>query len=227
VGSRARARPNSVHPEHSHTSPSPVLAHLKPRARKNGDLVYSLADGGVVIDATEHLRIEKVSDEAVALALTLATTRFRGQRLLVDGSADFGLSLARAARHQVTPVEFADAALEQERCAPGTPSPGASADSPTALEDFIAHQNDLRSRDSSLDFLKVWTPSDAGSVVYLGVHRLSEGSPVLLLKRSDTMLVMRVSEPQASQASAWTVGAMVQVEEDGDLRVDRQRGRQR
>jgi hypothetical protein len=227
AGSRARARPNSVHPEHSHISPSPVLAHLMPRTRKNGDLVYLLADGGVVIDATEHVRIEKVSDEAVALALTLATVRFSGQRLLVDGSADFGLSLARAARHQSTPVEFADAALEQERCAPGTPSPGVSADTPTAIEEFVAQHNHLRSRDSSLDFLKVWTPSDAGSVVYLGVHRLNEGSPVLLLKRSDTTLVMRVSEPQASQASAWTVGATVQVEEGGDLRVDRQRGRTR
>jgi hypothetical protein len=225
--SRACARPNSVRPEHAQTSPSPVLAHLKPRARKNGDLVYSLADGGIVIDATEHLRIERISDEAVALALTLATTRFRGQRLLVDGSRDFGLFLARAARQQGTPVEFADAALEQERCPQGTPSPGASVDTPTAIEEFIARHNHLRSRDSSLDFLKVWTPSDAGSVVYLGVHRLNEGSPVLLLKRPDTTLVMRVSEPQASQASAWTVGATVQVEEGGDLSVDRTTGRQR
>ena len=88
---------NSVRPEHLDSSSTRVVGNYKPQVRKNGDLVYALSDGGVVIDASEHVRVETSSDAAVALALEVAAMRFSGQRLRVEGGGQFGLALARAA----------------------------------------------------------------------------------------------------------------------------------
>jgi len=225
--SSERTRTHSIHAEHAASVPGPMLDEIQPRARKNGDLVYSMADGGVVIDAAQHLRVETVSNEAVALAVKLSAARFPGQRLLVEGSKDFGLRLARAARQQGTAVTFADQALESERCPSKIPNADRVIVQRSVTQAFVDEQNHLRSRDSSLDFFQAWSPSNRGTVIYAGLHRLTEGSPVLLLKRNETMLVLQVSEDQANDAARWAVGTMLEVQEDGNLRLPRQRGRSR
>ena len=48
-----------------------IMRDLKPVIRRNGELVYHLADGGAVIDEKLRIRIDKASYQAAILALTL------------------------------------------------------------------------------------------------------------------------------------------------------------
>ena len=104
-----------------------VLAHLRPQARKNGDMVYRLNDGGHVADEAGQIRVEAVTAASTLLALTLAQERFANRPLVVDGTEDFRQMVATLAAKRGVTVRFADPALEQVRRQTGKavfPSPG-------------------------------------------------------------------------------------------------------
>lgn len=92
-----------------------VHAHLTPIVRRDGRMLYRVADGGVVMDEARHVRVSQVTAGATWLALTLAAERFENRPLVVNGTEDFRRQVTTLAAVEGVRVTFADAALEQQR----------------------------------------------------------------------------------------------------------------
>ncbi|HEP8823954.1 TPA: relaxase/mobilization nuclease domain-containing protein [Pseudomonas aeruginosa] len=92
-----------------------VLDKLKPKARKDGTMAYSTIDGGMVIDRKTHVQAQKVTTGAALFALELASKRFEGQALIVEGTDEFRLEVAQLAGMHGLKVTFTDPAMERMR----------------------------------------------------------------------------------------------------------------
>ncbi|EAQ2882447.1 conjugal transfer protein TraI [Salmonella enterica] len=92
-----------------------VLDKLKPKARKDGTMAYSTIDGGMVIDRNTHVQAQKATTGAALVALELASKRFDGQPLVVEGTDEFRQEVAQLAGMHGFNVRFADPAMEQIR----------------------------------------------------------------------------------------------------------------
>ncbi|HAG7328171.1 TPA: conjugal transfer protein TraI [Escherichia coli] len=92
-----------------------VLDKLKPKARKDGTMTYSTIDGGMVIDRKTHVQAQKATTGAALVALELASKRFEGQALIVEGTDEFRLEVAQLAGMHGLKVTFTDPAMEQMR----------------------------------------------------------------------------------------------------------------
>ena len=92
-----------------------VYQHLRPAVRRDGRVVYRVADGGLVSDETRQVRVNQVTAGAAFLALTLAADRFGGRPLNVQGTDDFRRQVAQLAGIEGLGVTFADAGLERQR----------------------------------------------------------------------------------------------------------------
>ncbi|HDS2962933.1 TPA: conjugal transfer protein TraI, partial [Escherichia coli] len=91
------------------------LDKLKPKARKDGTMAYSTIDGGIVIDRKTHVQAQKATTGAALVALELASKRFEGQALIVEGTDEFRLEVAQLAGMHGLKVTFTDPAMEQMR----------------------------------------------------------------------------------------------------------------
>lgn len=109
----------------AHAARQIVFAHLTPRARKNGTMVYHLEDGGVVADETRQVRVEQVTAGACILALLLANERFPGQPLIIEGTDEFKGQVMQVAARFGLASRLADAleAPPRTRPAPGPRPP--------------------------------------------------------------------------------------------------------
>ena len=92
-----------------------VYQHLRPAVRRDGRVVYRVADGGLVSDETRQVRVNQVTAGASFLALTLAGDRFGGRPLNVQGADDFRKQVAQLAGIEGLGVTFADPGLERQR----------------------------------------------------------------------------------------------------------------
>jgi hypothetical protein len=92
-----------------------VHAHLRPAVRRDGRMIYRIADGGLVSDESRTVRVNQVSAGAVILALSLASERFGNRKLVVQGSDAFRQEVAEAAGRKQLGVSFADTTLERQR----------------------------------------------------------------------------------------------------------------
>ncbi|ECK7084118.1 conjugal transfer protein TraI, partial [Salmonella enterica subsp. enterica serovar Meleagridis] len=92
-----------------------VLDKLKPKARKDGTMAYSTIDGGMVIDRKTHVQAQKATTGAALVALELASKRFEGQALIVEGTDEFRLEVAQLADMHGLKVTFTDPAMERMR----------------------------------------------------------------------------------------------------------------
>ncbi|MGV2718779.1 UNVERIFIED_CONTAM: relaxase/mobilization nuclease domain-containing protein [Klebsiella pneumoniae] len=92
-----------------------VLDKLKPKARKDGTVAYSTIDGGMVIDRKTHVQAQKATTGAALVALELASKRFEGQALIVEGTDVFRLEVAQLAGMHGLKVTFTDPAMERMR----------------------------------------------------------------------------------------------------------------
>lgn len=92
-----------------------IKPQFRPTVRKNGTIVYRARDGSLVYDQTAAISVKEVTEAATLLALSLADERFRGKALLVEGSDEFKLQVARLSSLQGLSMRFADAQLESER----------------------------------------------------------------------------------------------------------------
>lgn len=97
--------------------------------------------------------------------------------------------------------------------------------SPAILR-WIEKRNSDRSKISSIDYNRLWTPSDAGTAIYQGRRRMEDGSEVLLLKRGDEMLVKPAGPRVVAKASRWRVGRTVTVDARGRF-IDNTKGHER
>jgi hypothetical protein len=92
-----------------------IHVHLKPKALKNGDLLYRLKDGGVVLDDAREIRVLEVTEASTLLALSLVDERFSGQRIIVEGTDEFKRILVKQAALDGLSIQFADPILEKDR----------------------------------------------------------------------------------------------------------------
>ncbi|MCM8735504.1 relaxase/mobilization nuclease domain-containing protein [Azospirillum sp. A1-3] len=201
-----------------------VYERLRPNAGKDGSLVYRVEDGGVVSDEATQVRVTEVTAGATFLALSLADDRFRGQALVVEGSDAFKTQVAQLAAVKGLEVRFADPELERERARMAKPM--TQAEGSTSVTAFISRRNNRREIVTSIDYTRLWTPSDAGPVVYQGRRRLQDGAEVVLLHRGGETLVKPVTPAQAAKASTWRVGQTVELNSGGRL-LSPSRGRKR
>jgi hypothetical protein len=216
---RARGRADEVRGERARSGSS----GLSPSGmRKDGDLLYELSDGGLVIASGDAIRVERRSESAMSLALELASDQFKGQRLDVDGSEAFQAGLARAAGEQDFGVRFTSVAMEAVREASTADRSAEGADA------YIRARNELRARrpNAGIAYHRPWNTIDAGEARYEGRRRFADGSEALLLRRGEDMLVLELSGAQAAKASAWPVGQTINIDAQGRiLSGGRRRGR--
>ena len=193
-----------------------VFANLRPYARRNGALVYRVRDGGVVVDEARQVRVEETSAHAAFLALTLASERFAGQALIVEGTSEFKRELAGMAAAQRLDLRFADPAMEaeRERLAAAAAEPPAQS---SEAEAYAARRNALRQRVATIDPHRLWTLEDAGEAVYCGRRRFADGSEALLLKKGGEVLVKPATATQAANAAQWKVGQPVVTDNRGQF----------
>lgn len=92
-----------------------IMKGLKPQARNDGSMAYRTADGGMVIDGVSNVRAEKATTGAALVALELASKRFDGQKLIVEGSDTFKSEVAKLAGLHKLNVSFADPKMEKAR----------------------------------------------------------------------------------------------------------------
>lgn len=92
-----------------------VKPHFKPTVLKNGKVIYRAQDGGVVFDEATAISVQEVTEAATLLALSLAGERFCGKALVVEGSSEFKLQIAKLSALQGLSIRFADPALEKDR----------------------------------------------------------------------------------------------------------------
>lgn len=92
-----------------------VLKQLSPKARKDGSMAYSTIDGGMVIDRKTHVQAQKATTGAALVALELASKRFVGQPLVVEGTDEFRFEVAQLAGMHGLDVTFSDKAMEKLR----------------------------------------------------------------------------------------------------------------
>ena len=92
-----------------------VYQHLRPLVRRDGRVIYRVADGGLVSDEARQVRVNQVTVGAAFLALTLAVDRFGGRPLNVAGTEDFQRQVAQIAGIKGLGVTFADEGLERQR----------------------------------------------------------------------------------------------------------------
>jgi hypothetical protein len=92
-----------------------VYQHLRPAVRRDGRVIYRVADGGVVSDEARNVRVNEVTAGAAVLALSLAADRFGRRPLVVQGTSAFRTQVAMLAGVEGFNVTFADGALERQR----------------------------------------------------------------------------------------------------------------
>jgi hypothetical protein len=112
---QARAAEALLRAENPEQARHVVFDKLRPHTRKNGAVVYRVKDGGLVVDETDAVRVEELTAHAAFLALSLASERFAGQALIVEGSDEFKQQIARLAGSKRLDVRFADPAIEAGR----------------------------------------------------------------------------------------------------------------
>ncbi|MFZ1106727.1 MAG: TraI/MobA(P) family conjugative relaxase [Rhodomicrobium sp.] len=202
----ARAAADFITARDTAASQTIILQNLRPTVRKNGDLAYQLGDGGVVTDEKERIRVDRLSYQAVLTALSLGEKRFRGQTLVLDGTASFKRQAAEVAAALRLNIVFDDDDMEKDRldliAQKTAPAPV------KAVADFVAEQNSIAQRRSGRYAYRLWTAEDAGEAIYRGV-RTVDGHQVLLLQRGAEVLVRPASPDEVEQAKAWRVDAAV------------------
>lgn len=207
-----------------------VYQQLSPEARKNGDVVYQTKDGGRVTDRSAEVRADSATMGAAFLALSLASDRFAGQALVIDGTDAFKAALIEAATVPGLDVRFADPVMEQARQAaiarvhPELAKDRAPGRGPSAA--YVEQRNALRDRIADIPPHRLWGPTDAGPTEYAGRRRFADGTEAVLLRDAGGIAVMPVTWRQAAKASRWTPGRLVVTDDRGRF-VDPARGASR
>jgi hypothetical protein len=92
-----------------------VYQHLRPTVRRDGRVIYRVADGGVVCDQARNVCVNQLTTGAAFLALSLAAHRFDHRPLVVQGTPEFRAQVATLAGIEGVNVTFADVTLERQR----------------------------------------------------------------------------------------------------------------
>ena len=201
-----------------------VLRYVRPKAQRNGDLVYDVRSGGRVIDTKNLVRVDEISEGSAFLALAIAAERFKGRSLRIDGSVEFQNAVVAAAVTNGFNVHFEDAKLEARRTAGllGAAPPQSNATAPSIsaagpLDAFIDRSNETGANERSAGHYRAWAASDVGSCLYKGLWALEDGSEVMVMRRGGVMLVKPATADDLSQAPSLRIGDTVTVNAIGSI----------
>ncbi len=92
-----------------------IKPQLKPTVFKNGKVIYRTQDGGVVADEATAITVPEVTELSTLLALSLAEERFHGRPIVVEGSLEFKLLIAKLSAFEGLSLRLADPVLEKDR----------------------------------------------------------------------------------------------------------------
>jgi hypothetical protein len=218
----------------SETAQQLVCMDLKPRIDSRGNVTYRAIDGGVIVDRGERIHAKSNSAATALMALEIASKKFDAQALIVEGSELFRRDVAELAGRYEYDVHFDDPTMEKIRLAsraqnkagssttpdhlprqPKAESEQAPARAVDAITAFIEKRNADRLRIGSIAFHRLWTPDDAGPVIYQGRREMSDGSEVVLLGLGNEVLVKPSSSRVIAKASHWRRGQRVEVDGRG------------
>lgn len=206
--------------ENADQAKSIVYKNLKPMAKRNGDMVYNVNDGGSVTDEARNVRVTQLTAGAGYLALTLANEKYSGQPLVVRGTDEFKEQIVALAAKDGLNVTFADEYMERERrrlvalqqASKGQKRDAVDYENP---EKFMEDRNRLRDKISSIDYHRSWSASDAGSATFEGVRSFKNGVQVVILSKDGEKLVKQVSPSTAAKAGSWAAGQTVNLDKGG------------
>jgi len=92
-----------------------IKTQFKPTVLRNGKVIYRAQDGGVVSDEATAIAVPEVTEASTLLALSLAEERFNGRPVVVEGSDEFKLLVAKLSAIEGVSLRFADPVLEKDR----------------------------------------------------------------------------------------------------------------
>lgn len=209
-----------------------IFQNLSPTMGRDGTVNYRLDDGGHVLDRRDVVQAQKVTIGSAFLALSLASEKFEGQALIIDGSAEFKASLVEVAALRGFDVTFADPAMEKARqeaveLAKASPAKAPPREQVRSAEEYVQERNTMRHRAHGILPHAVWSPSDQGPALFAGLRRFADGSEAVLLQQGEKMLVMGVTGNQAAKASRWKRGAIVVTDNRGRFMNPERKGPER
>lgn len=183
-----------------------IFGEFRPRVLPNGDVVYRMRDGGIIIDDGTAVRFEQVSYLAAALLVSLTVSRRANKIITIDGTDHAVELMIEAAARENIDVCFRDPTQEAERQRLRTEFARQEAAMPMAV--FISERNA-----SPLERLpyRAWTADDAGEAQFAGLARLADDAQLLLLRKNDAVLVMPVTGTEAAGLRECTLGETIAV----------------
>ncbi len=214
-----------------------VRQDFKPRIDRNGNVLYRTVSGETVIDHGKFVHAKSNSMEAALMALEVASKKFDGQPLIVEGSEQFRRDVAILAGRYGYNVCFADPAIEglrvqeisykdsqQEVGGPFKDTSTSRGESKNieenqddVIQKWLTNRNQIRDKLSSVQYHRLWLPADAGRVNYAGRRALDDGSEVLLFERGGETLVKPSSPRVVAKASKWRIGRPVEIDARGRI----------
>ena len=105
-GSHAVAGPLLTRPDAA-TRASPPLLGLAREVRRDGSIIYSLPDGGRVLDSVAGVEVAHRTRQAIRIAVAIATARFGDAPIEVRGSPESCREIAAVAREFGRGMDFA------------------------------------------------------------------------------------------------------------------------
>lgn len=182
---------------------------------QRGNVHYTVADGGTVIDKTSGIEVDKITQEAAFLALSLASSRFAGRPLVVSGEDSFKQRLIACVIERGLDIHFSDPKMEQKCQKKQT----IFNDMPPvvrvsqALLAYVDARNQLRERIPSIKLHRLWRAEDAGEFVYQGTRKLADGSEAIILEKEGIMLVKPVN--RMMQPTKMKIGQVLTLDKKG------------
>jgi Large polyvalent protein-associated domain 7 len=147
---------------------------------------YEIRDNG------QSLHVTTAAGDNVILAMLNRAAERYGTSLNAHGSEDFQFRIARVAGANHLAVSFSDPALEQAR---RVAEAATQAPPNQAALDYISERNAKRDRISDIPFHRLWQPTDAGQVIFVGL-RLVNQQNLLLVRHGPEILVLPVTQQQ-------------------------------
>jgi len=192
---------------------------------KKGTIIYRVG-ASAIRDDGDNLKVSRgATQDGLEAALRMAMERY-GDRITVNGTAEFKGQIARAAATANLPIIFADVALERHRqallneTAARTDRGRANEvlSSVSAADKYIAEREQKRLKGFDIPNHIWYNDHDAGLAIFAGI-RYVEGTPLALLKRGEKIVVLPVDAATERRMKRLSVGDPVTVTPKGSIKT--------
>ncbi|MFU8797093.1 MAG: TraI/MobA(P) family conjugative relaxase [Gammaproteobacteria bacterium] len=186
---------------------------------KNGTLIYHVG-ASAVRDDGDRLSVARGStQEGLEVALRMAMRRY-GERITVNGTAEFKEKIVQVAIAFKLPVVFNDAELENRRktLLQGAGSRDSIRTGQEAVDKFIAERESKRLKGLDIPKYRQYQQGDKGAVNYAGTRQVG-GQFLALLKKDEWVIVIPINESIAKRMKGIAVGDPVTLMQDGSIKT--------